>query len=72
MELTENQKLLLASTISELSTEIQNPDNSDLRHVRQCAFDLFLPDTNESVQVQITITRDESDYLGFLETEHMS
>lgn len=70
--LTEQQKALVESTFKDLRTQIVDPENSELCHVRQSAFDLYLPETGESVQVHITITRDENDFLDFLQTECMS
>ncbi|SEI39702.1 hypothetical protein SAMN05216327_101220 [Dyadobacter sp. SG02] len=70
--LRENQEILLKQTVINLLKEIQDPANSELLHMRQSAFDMFLPETNDSVQVQVTVTRDENDFLDFLETECMS
>lgn len=70
--LSNNQEILLKETISSLMSEMISSDNAHLRHVRQSAFDLYLAETNEAVQVHVMITRDETDFLGFLETECMS
>lgn len=67
-----NHEILLKQTTEDLLKQIQEPENSELRHVRQSAFDMFLPETNDSVQVHITVTRDETDFLDFLQTECMS
>lgn len=70
MNLTENKKKLLEATVSGLLGYLGN--NKDLLHVRQSAFDTVLPETNETVQVQVTVTRDKTDFLDFLQTEEMS
>jgi hypothetical protein len=43
-----------------------------LIHVRQAAFDWYDPKTKETVQVQVTVTRSESDFLKPFETEELS
>lgn len=46
--------------------------NPDLIHVKQSAFDYYSPDTKEHFQVQVTVTRNEADFLEFLQIEEMS
>lgn len=42
-----------------------------LMHVRQSAFNYYNQDTNEHYQVHVLVTRDESDFIEFLQTEEM-
>lgn len=70
--LSPDQASLLNATIQDLLHQIKEPENSELKHVRQSAFDMYLPEKGETVQVHVTITRDENDFLDFLETECMS
>ena len=46
--------------------------NPKLLHVRQCAFEHYNPNTKETYQVHVTVTRDSNDFLDFLQTEEMS
>ena len=67
-----NHEIFLKQAAEDLIKQIQEPENLGLSHVRQSAFDMFLPETNDSIQVQITVTRDENDFLEFGQTECMS
>lgn len=46
--------------------------DQELVHVKMQAFDYYNPKTGETYQVQVTVTRDENDFLGFMEVEEMS
>ena len=70
--LSPDQSNLLNATILDLVHQITDPENAELKHVRQSAFDMYLKETGETVQVHVTVTRDENDFLEFLQTECMS
>jgi len=61
---------LLIVTAGDLIPMLRNAP--DLIHVRQSAFDYYDKENDEHWQVQITVTRKESDFLEFLQTEEMS
>lgn len=43
-----------------------------LRHVRQCAFQVYDNVDKESIQVHVLVTRDSDDFLESFQTEEMS
>lgn len=69
-ELNESEKSLLMFSAGDLIPMLQ--DNRDLLHVKQGAFDCYIPETGETYQVQVTVTRDQNDFLEPFETEEMS
>ena len=70
MELSQNKKALLKGTVKDLLASIVY--NEELSHVRQSAFDSFITETKEQVQVHVIVTRNQNDFLDFLETEEMT
>lgn len=70
VQLDENSKKLLECSAGDLIPMLGN--NKKLLHVRQSAFGYFNHETKEQYQVHVLVTRDESDFLEFLQTEQMS
>jgi hypothetical protein len=70
--MSDDEKFLLQKTTEDLVKEMRNPDNSQLSHVKQYAYEMWDSDSGQTWQVQITVTRDEADFLGFLQIECMS
>lgn len=69
MELGPLELSLLEMTTKDLLKEIQ--ENPTASHVKQKAFQ-HLTIKNEEIQIQITVTRDESDFLEDFQTEVMN
>ncbi len=70
VQLDKNSKDLLEFSAGDLIPMLAK--NKKLQHVRQSAFDYYNPETKEHYQVHVLVTRDESDFLEFLQTEEMS
>jgi len=70
IELNKSEKELLEFSAGDLIPELAK--NPNLQHVRMSAFDYYNPQTKEYYQVHVLVTRDESDFLEFLQTEEMS
>lgn len=66
----DNEKLLLQYSAGDLIPMLA--DNKKLLHVRQSSFDYYNKETEEHFQVHVMVTRDEKDFLDFLQTEEMS
>lgn len=69
-ELSKDCKDLLVFTAGDLIPMLE--DNSDLLHVKQNAFDYYSEKNKEFFQIQVTVTRSQSDFLDFLQVEEMS
>ena len=69
-KLSEDQKKLLEIGAIDLIKNLS--EQPSLCHVRQMAFDHYRSETGEQFQIQITVTRDETDFLEFLQIEEMS
>lgn len=69
-ELTSSCKDLLDFSAGYLIPMLEK--NESLTHVKQQAFDYYSPKTKEIYQVQVTVTRQESDFLEPFQTEEMS
>lgn len=69
-QLREVEKELLLGSASELIDGLAS--KKKLAHVRQMAFEYYNADSNETFQVQVTVTRDESDFLDVFQTEEMT
>jgi hypothetical protein len=69
-ELNDSEKSLLQFSAGDLIPMLRN--NPDLLHVKQGAFDCYLSETGETFQVQVTVTRDQNDFLEPFQTEEMS
>jgi|GEM_PF-6587979 len=70
LELNDSEKSLLLFSAGDLIPMLK--ENPKLVHVKQGAFDCYIPQTKETFQVQVTVTRCESDFLEPFETEEMS
>ena len=44
----------------------------ELLHVKQSAFEYYSAETEEVFQVHVTVTRSESDFLEFMQIEHLA
>lgn len=66
----ENEQALINASVRDLIPMLIS--NKELCHVRQSSFDHYVSETGEIFQVQVTVTRDESEFLDFLETEALS
>jgi len=64
----ESQSLNLLKLTTENLMVMLSQDNS-LKHVRQNAFDDLIGD--ENIQIHVLVTRDNDDFLEFLQTEEM-
>lgn len=69
-ELSKSSKDLLEFTAGDLIPKLSA--NKRLQHVKQSAFDHYNKETKEHFQVHVTVTRHESDFLEFLQTEEIS
>lgn len=67
MDLNDNQKILIEMTVKDLIKDIT--EDPELLYVRKAAFGYFITENNEAVQVQVTVARDESEFLDFFQTE---
>ena len=65
----ENGKFLLLKSAEELIKELSA--NDKLSHVKQTAFEHYDKKRKETVHVQVTVTRDENDFLEPFQTEEM-
>jgi len=70
LELNETEVKLLIFSAGDLIPELLS--NKDLIYVKQSAFDYYDPESKEAIQVQILVTRSESDKLEPFQTEEMS
>ena len=70
VQLDKNSKDLLEFSAGDLIPVLAK--NKKLHHVKMSAFDYYNPETKEQYQVQVLVTRNENDFLGFLQTEEMS
>lgn len=70
VQLDKNSKDLLEFSAGDLIPALAK--NKKLTHVKMSAFDYYNPETKEQYQVQVLVTRNENDFLGFLQTEEMS
>ena len=70
MELTNNQKLILESIATKLIPSLK--EDTEICHVREMAFGHYSKETDEHFQIQVTVTRDESDFLDPFEVEEMT
>lgn len=70
LDLTESSKNLLNFTAGDLIPLLEK--KTKLTHVKQQAFEYYSATTKELFQVHITVTRDETDFLEFLEVEEMT
>lgn len=68
MEIGKDELKLLELITIDLLDEIEK--NEDALHVKQKSFQ-FLTSKNEEIQIQITVTRDESEFLDDFQTEIM-
>lgn len=69
-ELNDSEKSLLQFSAGDLIPMLQA--KKKLLHVKQGAFDCYIPETGETYQVQVTVTRDQKDFLEPFQTEEMS
>ena len=69
MELGKTELTLLEITTKNLLKQIE--ENPTSIHVKKKAFQ-FLTSEDEEIQIQITITRDEGDFLDDFQTEVMN
>lgn len=70
IELNDSEKSLLQFCAGDLIPELKS--KKDLIHVKQCAFDYYEAKSKETFQVQVTVTRNKSDFLEAFQTEEMS
>lgn len=69
-QLNQNEKDLLNFSAGDLIPMLK--DNSDLSHVKQKAFEYYDSDAKEYYQIQVVVTRNESDFLEDFQTEEMT
>lgn len=69
-ELNNDEKSLLEISAKELIPMLS--EKKKLTHVKQVAFEYYSEQTDEIFQVQVLVTRDESDFLEPFTTEEMS
>ena len=69
-ELTQTCKNLLEYSAGDLIPILAA--NKNLLHVKQSGFDFYNKETEEHYQVQVLVTRNESDFLEAFETLEMS
>lgn len=70
IKLDQNSKDLLEFSAGDLIPALAK--NMKLQHVRMMAFGHYNEQTKEHFQVHVLVTRDESDFLDFLQVEEMS
>ena len=70
LELNDTEKQLLMFSAGDLIPMLK--DNQQLRHVKQNAFEYYDAATKKIFQVQVTVTRNKSDFLEPFQTEEMS
>lgn len=70
VQLDANSKLLLEFSAGDLIPMLS--ENKKLHHVKQVAFHHYNNETKEHYQVQVLVTRNESDFLQEFETEEMT
>jgi hypothetical protein len=69
-ELNQNEKDLLNFSAGDLIPMLE--ENTELSHVKQKAFDYYDSKAKQIYQVQVTVTRNESDFLEDFQTEEMA
>lgn len=70
VQLDKSAKDLLEYTAGDLIPKLGA--DKELHHVKQSAFDYYNEKTKEHYQVQVLVTRCESDFLEFLQVEEMT
>lgn len=70
LELRQTEKDLLQFSAGDLIPMLQ--EKTKLHHVKQTAFQHYCEMTKEFFQVQVIVTRNESDFLDDFVTEEMS
>lgn len=70
--LSDDQKFLLEKTTIDLVEMMKEEENLELCSIKQYAYEMYDSASGQTWQVQITVTRDESDFLDFLQSECMS
>jgi hypothetical protein len=70
LELRKTEKDLLQFSAGDLIPRLEEKPN--LHHVKQTAFQYYCEKTKEFFQVQVIVTRNESDFLEDFVTEEMS
>ena len=65
----ENEITLLTITAKDLIKKLK--EEKDLIHLRETAYMVYSEETKEEFQVQITVTRRQSDFLEPFQTENM-
>lgn len=69
LELNQSEKDLLLFSAGDLIPMLK--DNEELDHVKQTAFEHYDADSKQTYHVQVTVTRNESDFLEPFQTEEM-
>lgn len=69
-ELLKHCKNLLEFSAGDLIPMLDQ--NKKLLHVKQCAFEHYSKNNKQTYQVQVIVTRNESDFLDPFTTEEMS
>lgn len=69
IKITEVEENLLKISANEVIHTLKN--DPSLLHARAKAFDWWLIDDNQEVQVHVMVTRDKGDFLDDFETEEM-
>ena len=70
VQLNEDSKKLLEFSAGDLIPMLA--DNKKLQYVKQSAFDYYNDKTKEHFQIQVLVTRHESDFLEAFQIEEMS
>lgn len=66
-ELSKDEKSLLEISVKDLIKRLT--ENSRIAYVKQSAFDYWSKESIEQFQIQVTVTREESDFLDPFQTE---